>query len=876
MWRIDKKMNNSRIPDITKIYPKERLEVLKKEMENHQFVIIPWPAMGGKNYVATKIGNEWLKEGKYIIFATNSNLCLFNQRGKFIESDNLEYCTFHKFSEGREVIPKNYNPENTIIILDEVGLMDKSDKFTNMAEFLKAGFKIICLGDPQQINMSPFLIEAMSLAENLNEALDWSNPFNQNVFGYQYVLNKKGIKEYPYVRAAWLSEILPYMEKHGCRPHILKYEGEEHFKIKELLTEGFEGRTLGAFEYHKDWRYTTSSRELRDHFAGEIERLRNNRRKVPTDPNKILETKHAGKIYSGTEVLIRKNSNEYVEGSSNQMTYYNGDRAYFMMRKPDGVLFKLVRNGDIVKLSGKSLDYIYPAEITTIQLFQGNHEDKVFCHIFIKGYYSYNNIYAAATRSTKENLFIGIDPWNDDRIMSAEESAEYLTRRFAAPTLAGVIGRFESSEVERKTLHFLGMPGDAEYWNDLFSDTFEELNISSTIISANRLNDDGSKKHKCSRCKLSETEEPTDVPCNATTSAVYFRMAGSSSIIKRTTPREFYQHAIQNIPASVRNHRVKTWKKLYEDGIRSVTKANNCFDDWWYFVNPDTDRSAPNGRFNRLPKVAAFVRDNPKIFGRDHLPFIREILSEYTDDVTDFVKCFDICYEYMLEHKGRAVVATKKYLVGKLLTDSPELLRPTKKPRQLPLVSSTTSIDEAKQIAEEYLEISPASPMKKYSYTCNGAFYSEWSKNMLSKKDATLSAEYERKIGKESWVFINLKDTGISVLDGDDKDSPDLKNFVLAYFKSKGIDPLREESPDNYGFHILGYSLKKSTGERTIHKDDSPYKADFLTDKRNQALFRKNKVTKGRDFVDWNEHIGFLQQFGFNGISVKSTTDTSE
>ena len=92
-------MKNSRVPNITKIYPKERLEVIKKEMEKHQFVIIPWPAMGGKNYIASKIGNEWLQEGKYIIFATNSNLCLFNQRGKFIESDNLEYCTFHKFSE---------------------------------------------------------------------------------------------------------------------------------------------------------------------------------------------------------------------------------------------------------------------------------------------------------------------------------------------------------------------------------------------------------------------------------------------------------------------------------------------------------------------------------------------------------------------------------------------------------------------------------------------------------------------------------------------------------------------------------------------------------------------------------------------------------
>lgn len=258
------------------------------------------------------------------------------------------------------------------------------------------------------------------------------------------------------------------------------------------------------------------------------------------------------------------------------------------------------------------------------------------------------------------------------------------------------------------------------------------------------------------------------------------------------------------------------------------------------------------------------------------ISFIREILSEYTDEITDFVKCFDICYEYMLEHKGRAVVATKKYLVGKLLTDSPELLRPTKKPRQLPTVSTDTPISEAKQLTEEYLGISSPSPTKKYAFTTNGAFYSEWSKNLMSKKEACASVEYERKLGKESWWFINLKDTGISVLDGDDKDSPKLKELVLDYFKSKGIDPLREESPTNHSFHILGYSLKKSTGERTIHNSDSVFKADFLTDKRNQALFRKDKVTKGKDFVDWNEHMEFLQQFGFNGINVKSTTDTSE
>lgn len=143
---------------------------------------------------------------------------------------------------------------------------------------------------------------------------------------------------------------------------------------------------------------------------------------------------------------------------------------------------------------------------------------------------------------------------------------------------------------------------------------------------------------------------------------------------------------------------------------------------------------------------------------------------------------------------------------------------------------------------------------------------------MISKKDAELSSSCDRKMGSESYYFINLKDTGISVLDGDDKDDPKLKEFVLAYFKSKGIDPLREESPNNYGFHILGYSLKKSTGERTIHTADSQYKADFLTDKRNQALFRKDKQTLGRDFVDWNEHIGFLQQFGFNGIITDMPT----
>ena len=181
-------------------------------------------------------------------------------------------------------------------------------------------------------------------------------------------------------------------------------------------------------------------------------------------------------------------------------------------------------------------------------------------------------------------------------------------------------------------------------------------------------------------------------------------------------------------------------------------------------------------------------------------------------------------------------------------------------------VETTTPIDEAKRIAEEYLEVIPPSPDKRYSVKTDGRHQSQWSKNMITKKDAELSSSCDRKMGSESYYFMNLKDTGISVLDGDDKDDPKLKELVLSYFKSKGIDPLREESPDNYGFHILGYSLKKSTGERTIHTADSQYKADFLTDKRNQALFRKNKVTKGRDFVDWNEHIGFLQQLEFKGI----------
>ena len=928
----NKKFNNHRLPKpwhIDETYADiealdSRLSAIKEELEAHQFNILAWPAMGGKNYTITKIGNQWVKEGKRIIFATNSNLCLLNQRMNFVQSNRIKYTTFFAFGDGKSVLPEQYDPEDTVVILDEVGMMNKEGTFWNFINFLRKGFKVICLGDPQQINMTTFLVEIMSLSDNLNEAIDWTKPFNQNIFGFQYNLNAAGKEQYPYVRAEWLVFTLPFMQKNNCLPHLIKYDGDEHPMIKKILDEGFENMSMGHFEYHRDWRYTTITRALRDKYAARIEKERNARRQIIE--GKYLDTLHAGRIFSGQEIIIRSNSYSYRKDVevSEEFRYYNGDRADFLKLAEDGLPFvKLKRTGAVVKLEESDLRFIYPSEITTVQLFQGNHEDRTFCHIFNKGHYTYNSIYAAATRSTQKNLFLGYDPWRD-REMTCQETSEYLTKKFATPQLSDVFGRLRAEIIEHAydkmdwgtAEFFITSSNEVKQVNDeKLTSGVQYINLQSSVTGSS------SQKHsseysrspddipevlidnvyvdasECSSLIPEKFSKLSNDPAGVQYINLQSSVTGSSSqkhsseysscqdiyiiALQRSKSRKFSQSAVSEVaslsiisqshtPAVVYSRilqlppsqlrRCPNWKEHFAEALKKHLKSPKCFDDWWYFVNPDTSRCASGGRFNRMPKVAAFVRDNPKIFGCEHVDFIREILSEYSDESTDFVKCFDICYEYMLSHNN---THSRLRNTGSHLTRNLHSVIKSNKPET---VETTTPIDEAKRIAEEYLEVIPPSPDKRYSVKTDGRHQSQWSKNMITKKDAELSSSCDRKMGSESYYFMNLKDTGISVLDGDDKDDPKLKELVLSYFKSKGIDPLREESPDNYGFHILGYSLKKSTGERTIHTADSQYKADFLTDKRNQALFRKNKVTKGRDFVDWNEHIGFLQQLEFKGI----------
>ena len=84
--------------------PDSRLSDIKEELEAHRFNILAWPAMGCKIYTMTRIGNQWLKEDKKIIFTTNSNLCLFNNHQKFRQSNRMHYRNFFRFEDDRSVI----------------------------------------------------------------------------------------------------------------------------------------------------------------------------------------------------------------------------------------------------------------------------------------------------------------------------------------------------------------------------------------------------------------------------------------------------------------------------------------------------------------------------------------------------------------------------------------------------------------------------------------------------------------------------------------------------------------------------------------------------------------------------------------------------
>ena len=96
------------------------LSEIKEELEAHRFNILAWPAIGGKKYIMTRIGNQWLKEGKEIIFATKSNLCLFNNRQKFRQSNRMHYRTFFRFGDGRSVIlSENCDIDNEVLIIKE-------------------------------------------------------------------------------------------------------------------------------------------------------------------------------------------------------------------------------------------------------------------------------------------------------------------------------------------------------------------------------------------------------------------------------------------------------------------------------------------------------------------------------------------------------------------------------------------------------------------------------------------------------------------------------------------------------------------------------------------------------------------------------------
>lgn len=97
-----------------------RFSDIKEESEAHRFNILAWPAMDCKNYTMTRIGNQWLKEDKTIIFTTNSNLCLFNNRQKFRQSNRMHYRTFFRFGDGRSVIlSENCDTNNEVLIIKE-------------------------------------------------------------------------------------------------------------------------------------------------------------------------------------------------------------------------------------------------------------------------------------------------------------------------------------------------------------------------------------------------------------------------------------------------------------------------------------------------------------------------------------------------------------------------------------------------------------------------------------------------------------------------------------------------------------------------------------------------------------------------------------
>ena len=97
-----------------------KLSDIKEELEAHRFNILVWPAIGCKNYTVTRIGNQWLKEDKEIIFATKSNLCLFNNHQKFRQSNRMHYRAFFRFGDGRSVIlSENCDTDNEVLIIKE-------------------------------------------------------------------------------------------------------------------------------------------------------------------------------------------------------------------------------------------------------------------------------------------------------------------------------------------------------------------------------------------------------------------------------------------------------------------------------------------------------------------------------------------------------------------------------------------------------------------------------------------------------------------------------------------------------------------------------------------------------------------------------------
>lgn len=113
------KMDHSSDPTKEKQLDSRLLEI-KEELEAHRFNILAWPAMGGKNYTMTRIGNQLLKEDKKIIFATNLNICPFNNCQKFRQSNRMHYRTFFKFGDGRSVIlSENCDTNNEVLIIKE-------------------------------------------------------------------------------------------------------------------------------------------------------------------------------------------------------------------------------------------------------------------------------------------------------------------------------------------------------------------------------------------------------------------------------------------------------------------------------------------------------------------------------------------------------------------------------------------------------------------------------------------------------------------------------------------------------------------------------------------------------------------------------------